>query len=121
MKKVIAVDFDGTLCVNKWPKIGEPNKELIGQLIEEQKNGAVIILWTCRERKLLKEAVEWSKEQGLDFDYVNRNAKERIRIYKNDSRKVGADVYVDDRATAFSFGEKLNLGGKRNADEAGQA
>ena len=29
MKRVIAVDFDGTLCENKYPKIGEPNRELI--------------------------------------------------------------------------------------------
>lgn len=25
----IAVDFDGTLCENKWQGIGEPNIELI--------------------------------------------------------------------------------------------
>lgn len=23
--KIIAVDFDGTLCENKWPDIGIPN------------------------------------------------------------------------------------------------
>lgn len=26
--KIIAVDFDGTLCENSWPEIGEPNEEL---------------------------------------------------------------------------------------------
>ena len=116
MKKTIAVDFDGTLCENKWPKIGEPNTELINQLIEEQKNGAVIILWTCRERRLLKAAVSWAKSQGLEFDHVNRNAPERVRAFNNDSRKISADVYVDDRAAAFSFGKKLHLGGEENAD-----
>lgn len=30
--KIIAVDFDGTLCVNKYPEIGDPNKELIAYL-----------------------------------------------------------------------------------------
>lgn len=25
--KIIAVDFDGTLCENKWPEIGEANEE----------------------------------------------------------------------------------------------
>ena len=24
--KIIAVDFDGTLCENNWPEIGEPKK-----------------------------------------------------------------------------------------------
>ena len=36
-KQIIAVDFDGTLCENKWPEIGEPNTELIGYLIMMQK------------------------------------------------------------------------------------
>ena len=114
MKKVIAVDFDGTICENRFPEIGEPNTELIGQLIEEQKNGAVIILWTCRARRMLKDAVSWAEKQGLVFDYVNRNVPERIRAFRNDSRKISADVYVDDRAAAFSFGQKLNLGGEND-------
>ena len=117
MKRAIAVDFDGTLCENAWPKIGEPNRPLIDQLIEEQKNGAVIILWTCRARRMLKDAISWAEKQGLVFDYVNRNVPERIRAFMNDSRKISADVYVDDRAAAFSFGSKLNLGGDNNADE----
>lgn len=25
--KIIAVDFDGTLCENKWPEIGEANED----------------------------------------------------------------------------------------------
>lgn len=111
MKKIIAVDFDGTLCTRNWPGIGEPNTQLIGQLVEEQKNGAAIILFTCREKKLLREAVDWCKKQGLTFDEVNRNLKERIRAYKGDCRKISADIYIDDRAAAFTFGKKLDLGG----------
>ena len=59
--KIIAVDFDGTLCRNKWPKIGEPNGELIRYLKEEKKQGARLILWTCREGKQLEEALEFCK------------------------------------------------------------
>lgn len=110
MKKTIAVDFDGTLCENKWPKIGEANTALIAQLAAEQQAGAVIILWTCREGKMLKEAVKWLKEKGLKCDYVNRNSAERIAAYKNDCRKIGADIYIDDRAAAFRFGEKIKIG-----------
>ena len=111
MKRVIAVDFDGTLCENKWPKIGEPNTVLIEQLIDEQKNGAAVILFTCREKRLLSDAVKWCKNQGLTFDCVNQNLKERIRAYKGDCRKISADVYIDDKSVSFSFGEKLALGG----------
>ncbi len=117
MKKVIAVDFDGTLCVKKWPEIGEPNRELISQLIEERKKGTAVVLFTCRERKLLREAVRWCRDQGLEFDEVNRNTRERIRAYKGDSRKISADIYIDDRAALFTFGKELRLGGEDNADE----
>ena len=27
--KIIAVDFDGTLCENKWPETGPPNQPLM--------------------------------------------------------------------------------------------
>lgn len=37
--KIIAVDFDGTLCENKWPEIGEANEEIIAYLQNRQKNG----------------------------------------------------------------------------------
>ena len=44
----IAVDFDGTLCENKWPDIGNANLELIEQLKYAKGKGAKLILWTCR-------------------------------------------------------------------------
>ncbi len=34
--KIIAVDFDGTLCENKFPEIGEANKEMIKYLKDRQ-------------------------------------------------------------------------------------
>lgn len=46
--KIIAVDFDGTLCENQWPEIGEPKKEVITYLKERQTAGDKLILWTCR-------------------------------------------------------------------------
>ena len=29
-QNIIAVDFDGTLCENKWPEIGIPNESYPG-------------------------------------------------------------------------------------------
>ena len=45
---VYAVDFDGTLCGNSWPLIGDPNLPLIQFLQEEQEKGNKVILWTIR-------------------------------------------------------------------------
>jgi len=69
--KVIAVDFDGTLCESKYPDIGEPALELINILKECRECGHKIILWTCRSGELLNNAIEFCKSYGLEFDAVN--------------------------------------------------
>lgn len=95
--KIIAVDFDGTLCENKWPEIGEANKEIITYLKDRQANGDKLILWTCRVDDMLKNAVDWSAEQGLIFDAVNENLSEIIASFGTDTRKIFANEYIDDR------------------------
>jgi hypothetical protein len=95
---IIAVDFDGCLCESKWPEIGESNTLLIERLKRRVEKGDKLILWTCREGDKLREAVEWCKSWGLEFDAVNENLPEMNALYGNDSRKIGADVYIDDKA-----------------------
>lgn len=95
---IYAVDFDGTLCESQWPGIGAPNTKLIEHLIKRRKEGAKIILWTCRVEERLQEAVEWCREQGLEFDAVNDNLPESIEKYGCNSRKIHADCYIDDKA-----------------------
>ena len=96
--KVIAVDFDGCLCVNRWPEIGKANEALIERLKRARMEGHRLILFTCREGKLLQDAVTWCGERGLMFDAVNENLPERIAKYGGDCRKISADLYIDDRA-----------------------
>ena len=95
--KIIAVDFDGTLCENKWPEIGEANEELIDYLRDRQKNGDKLILWTCRVDDILQKAVEWCKEKELVFDAVNENLPEIVENFGSDTRKIFANEYIDDR------------------------
>ena len=40
MQKAIAIDFDGCLCENKYPKIGKPFFVVIEAAKEEQSKGA---------------------------------------------------------------------------------
>lgn len=94
---IIAVDFDGTLCENKWPEIGMPNEELIEYLKKRQTNGEKLILWTNRVGNRLDEAVKWSAEKGLVFDAVNENLPEIVEAFGVDSRKIFANEYIDDR------------------------
>lgn len=97
--KIIAVDFDGTLCENKWPEIGTANEELIEYLRDRQKNGDKLILWTCRVDDMLRKAVEWCKEKELVFDAVNENLPEIVENFGSDTRKIFANEYIDDRNT----------------------
>lgn len=98
MREVWAVDFDGTLCRNAWPDIGEPNLPLIEQLKLARASGVAVVLWTCREGEAQDRAVLWCAGYDLFFDAVNRNVPERIAQYGADSRKVSADLYIDDRS-----------------------
>ena len=101
-KPIVAVDFDGTLSLDsQYPNIGRFNTHLYEALMKLKGIGWSIVLWTCREGKELKEAVVWCANNGLEFDAINENPPE----VPFKSRKVVADMYIDDRAymptTAF--------------------
>lgn len=89
---IIAVDFDGTLCIE-----GRPNLVLFARLQASQRAGNIVILWTCREGKRLNEAVTFCRKHGLIPNCVNRNHPAGIAIMGHDSRKVYADLYIDDK------------------------
>lgn len=94
---IFAVDFDGTLCENKWPEIGKPNERLIDFLKGTRQLGNKVILWTNRDGEQLQAAVDWCKEKGLEFDAINDNTKESIEFFGGNSRKIFANFYVDDK------------------------
>lgn len=104
-QKVIAVDFDGCLCHSEWPEIGPPAEGVLLRLREEQQRGAKIVLWTCRDGELLEQAVAWCAERGITFDAVNEQIPELKGTFGNDSRKIFASEYWDDRAVRMSFQE----------------
>ncbi|HAG68503.1 MAG TPA: hypothetical protein DCL38_00855 [Lachnospiraceae bacterium] len=96
--QIIAVDFDGTLCLDCYPEIGAPNLRLIRILKELRLGGSRLILWTCRCGEPLRNALKWCEYHGLVFDAVNENLPEILEKYGTDSRKIFADVYIDDRS-----------------------
>lgn len=92
----IAVDFDGTIVENAYPAIGKPITFAFETLRELQKRGFAIILWTVRSGKLLDEAVEFCRQNGVEFYAVNRNYPEES-FDGEQPRKIEADVFIDDR------------------------
>ena len=94
----IGVDFDGTIVEDKYPAIGEEipfATDTLKMLIKEHHK---LILWTVREGLALEEAVQWCHERGVDFYAINRDyPEERLDNNQHFSRKIKADVWIDDR------------------------
>ncbi len=105
IKKAIAIDFDGCICTNAYPKIGKPIFQTLKRAKSEKLDGAGLILWTCREGKALEEAVDACRNWGLEFNSINESLPEWLEEYKNNPRKVGASEYWDDRAVKMGFVE----------------
>lgn len=103
--KTIAVDFDGTLCENRFPEIGRERPGVVEYVKKRAAEGAKIILHTCREngarRALLDEALLWCVERDIPIYAVNENPDndygERFGV-AGAGRKVYADLYIDDKA-----------------------
>ena len=93
---IIAVDFDGTLCTDAYPKIGRIISETADIVRRFSERGDTIILYTC------KNAVRWCKKHNIPIDFVNENVPERAKIYGSDCRKISADIYIEDKSINFS-------------------
>ena len=94
---MIAVDFDGTIVEHRYPKIGEEipfATETLKILAQERHK---LILWTVREGELLEEAIEWCRQRGVFFYSVNKDYPEEEKSHNGFSRKLKADLFIDDR------------------------
>ena len=92
---IIAVDFDGTIVEHAYPEIGKPIPFAIETLIQLQREGHRIILWSVREGELLQEALDYCAERGLRFFAANENYPGEDR--NSVPRKLLADIFIDDR------------------------
>jgi hypothetical protein len=92
----IAVDFDGTIVEHNYPAIGKEKLFAFQTLKELQKRGFILILWTYRTGKELDEAVEFCRNNGVEFYAINKNYPEE-ELIDCVSRKVNADIYIDDK------------------------
>ncbi|MDY3090244.1 MAG: hypothetical protein SOW66_03905 [Porphyromonas sp.] len=114
---VIAVDFDGTIVRHRYPAIGEEIPFAVQTLKMLQQDGHRLILWTVREREELEAAVHWCRAKGLEFYAVNSDFPEEQEGHRNFSRKLKADLFIDDR----SFGGLPEWGMIYHRIKAGKA
>lgn len=92
----IAVDFDGTIVEDAYPKIGKPRLFAFDTLKKLQEEGHRLILWTYRSGIKLEEAIDFCEENGIEFYAVNKSFPEEEYSSKM-SRKINADIFIDDR------------------------
>ena len=108
----IAVDFDGTIVEDAYPKIGKPMLFAFETLKMLQEERHKLILWTYRSGRRLEEAVKFCQENGIEFYAVNKSYPEEV-LDDSISRKINADVFIDDRNIGGFIGwgevyQKLN-------------
>lgn len=94
---IIAIDFDGTIVEHAYPEIGKPIPFAIDTLLQMQKDGYKLILWTVRRGQLLQDAVDYCAERGLYFFAENENYRGETIEREEFSRKLKADLFIDDR------------------------
>lgn len=109
--KIIAIDFDGTIVEDKYPGIGKALPFAFDVMKRMQDEGHRLILWTYRCGSKLEEAVEFCKKNGIEFYAVNKSFPEENFSEEKASRKIMADIFIDDR----------NLGGMKGWGEIYQS
>jgi len=95
--KIIAVDFDGTITEDAYPRIGRAKMFAFDTLRKLQEDGHRLILWTYRHGQPLEEAVEFCRENGIEFYAVNNSFSGETFNPIKASRKLNADIFIDDR------------------------
>lgn len=94
---ILAIDFDGVIrkekrALKKSDELMPYCKETLEKL---HNNGFRMILWTCRSYLMIEEVIIFLKKYDIlkYFETINENVTD---IYWWNTRKVYADVYIDD-------------------------
>ena len=100
----IGIDFDGTLVSWNFPLIGKDigAAKVCRDLV---KKGVKIILYTMRNKEFLDDAVKWCEDNDIKLYGVNENPSQTW----SDSRKVHADIYIDDQALGCQLKEDKSI------------
>ena len=89
----IAIDFDGTIVEDNFPdspKLKKGAKEIINYFKDM---GCDICIWTCRDLWFATEVKSFLEVNEIKYDSINAGAEVYIH-----SRKIFADVYIDDKS-----------------------
>lgn len=111
---VIAIDFDGTCVAHAFPNVGKEigAVDVIKALVNK---GHKIILFTMRDLEYLTPAVAWFEKNDIPLYGINDNPSAKWST----SRKVYADMYIDDMALGIPLKMDYNKSNRPFVDWAG--
>lgn len=97
-KSPIAVDFDGTIVVHEYPRIGELIPGAKATINTLASNGHKVFLWTMRSWNkqhptVLQEAAMFCEDAGIYLAGINQSPQQF-----SSSKKQYASIYIDDAA-----------------------
>jgi uncharacterized HAD superfamily protein len=91
MKKTIAIDMDGVICVEERTfdrPLAEPIPGAVESVNAIHKSGHTVIIWTARGWEQYRTTENWLKRNGVSYDVLLMG-------------KPIVDVFIDDRAIRF--------------------
>ena len=92
---IIGIDFDGTICEEKYPGIGSMLPKA-NEVINKIHNFHKIIIITCRHTTQdINNMKMFLATHNIPYDLINENDPQLIE-QRGDCRKIYADVYIDD-------------------------
>jgi len=97
LSKIVSIDYDDTIVFSDYPNSGEIKqnaKEAINRLYD---SGITILIWTCRSGEALKTAENYLRDIGVKFHHINENLPSIVNDWGGDTRKMWADIYIDDK------------------------
>lgn len=97
-KITLAIDFDGMITTeDEYPNTGKLRSGAIEYINKLHEEGCFIIINSCRTGEEQKIAEKFLNENNIKFNLFNKNDPERIEKYGKDTRKISADIYIDDK------------------------
>lgn len=110
---IIAVDADGVLWKDNFPSVAEPDMGMVRAVRNAIDKGHEVVLWTCRVNSALIVAEDMCRMLELRFCTINDNAPSNVEKWKHEfpggTRKVYADVYIDDKALGYDRDEAMRF------------
>lgn len=108
---IISVDFDGVCVEPVWPNEPKDMPGAVEGIHTLLRRGHAVVIWTCRS-----EHMGFGPHSGIGFVYnwlCKNDLQDRVHVNSNhprvlaefmgrESRKIHADVYIDDR-NLFGF------------------